>query len=148
MRTSLRRTDGTVICECCVVASSPLRRMRGLLGRRELPPDEGILLRPASSIHCWFMRIPIDVVFLDGELTVLRVAENVKPWRMRSHGGAKAVLELAAGECARRGLAQGDRLVASAPTGAAVRHGRGRKSRFSLPSWAGHSNLSAPAKRR
>jgi uncharacterized membrane protein (UPF0127 family) len=86
--------------------------MRGLLGRRELGTGEGILLRPAAAIHCWFMRFAIDAVFLDDDLVVLKVAPDVKPWRMRAHRGAKAVLELAAGEAARRGIEVGDRLAA------------------------------------
>ena len=109
---TLRRPGGTVVCGRCEVASSPLRRMRGLLGKRELGTGQGILLRPASAIHCWFMRFAIDAVFLDEELVVLKVAPDVRPWRMRSHRGAKAVLELAAGEAERRGLEVGDRLEA------------------------------------
>ena len=56
----------------------------GLLGRRELPDGEGILLRPASSIHMAFMRFPIDAVFLARDLTVLRVVRDLAPWRMAS----------------------------------------------------------------
>jgi uncharacterized membrane protein (UPF0127 family) len=85
--------------------------MRGLLGRRSLAPDEGLLIRPCSSIHMWFMRFPIDAVFLDGELTVLKVVEHLKPWRMSAKRGAKAVLELPAGAVEWRGLQVGDRLT-------------------------------------
>jgi hypothetical protein len=88
--------------------------MRGLLGRRELGTGEGILLRPASAIHCWFMRFAIDAVFLDEDLIVVKVAPDVQPWRMRGHRGAKAVLELGAGEAERRGVEIGDRLTAEA----------------------------------
>ena len=59
----------------------------------------------------FFMRFPIDAVFLDRELRVLRVAAALKPWRMASKRGAKAVLELPAGRCARVGVTEGDRLV-------------------------------------
>jgi uncharacterized membrane protein (UPF0127 family) len=82
--------------------------MRGLLGRRDLALDEGILLRPAGSIHTFFMRFPIDAVFLDREGGVLRIAQSVRPWRTAAARGARSVLELRAGECARRGLAVGD----------------------------------------
>ena len=95
------------------MATSPLQRMRGLLGRRELPEGEGILLRRAGSIHTFFMRFPIDAVFLDREQTVLRVAADVAPWRAVGQRGARAVLELAAGEAARRGVAVGERLVSA-----------------------------------
>ena len=72
--------------------------------------DEGLLLRPANSVHTAFMRFPIDVVFLDGELTVLDVVEDVPPWRMKARKGARAVLELGAGEAARQGIAPADSL--------------------------------------
>ena len=84
--------------------------MRGLLGRKRLDDGEGILLRPASSVHTWFMLFPIDVVFLDRDLAVLRVVPRLRPWRAAWGRGAAAVLELTAGECATRGLRVGDRL--------------------------------------
>ena len=84
--------------------------MKGLLGRRSLPPGEGILLRPASSIHTAFMRFPIDAVFLDREGTVLKVERELPAWRASACRGSKAVLELSAGEAERRGVEVGDRL--------------------------------------
>ena len=84
--------------------------MRGLLGRKELPRGEGMLLRPAASVHTAFMRFPIDVVFLDAELRVVHVAHSVAPWRAVRGKGAKMVVELAAGECSRRDVEVGDRL--------------------------------------
>ena len=108
---SLTREDGRVVCEHLLVAARPLRRMRGLLGRSELPSDQGILLRPASSVHTFFMRFPIDVVFLDRERVVVGIAHELKPWRATAERGAHAALELASGECTRRGVAVGDRLV-------------------------------------
>ena len=101
-----------MVCERCVLADTALARMRGLLGRRELPSGEGILLRPASSVHMAFMRFPIDAVFLDRDLRVLKVASDLRPWRAAGSRGAKAVLEIPAGEAERRGLTVGDRLVA------------------------------------
>ncbi len=110
---TLARPDGRVVVERCLVAARPLRRMRGLLGRRDLPRGEGILLRPAASIHTLFMRFPIDVVFLDEELTVLAIAADLRPWRSAGRRKARAALELPAGECARQELTIGDRLVAA-----------------------------------
>jgi uncharacterized membrane protein (UPF0127 family) len=89
------------------VADTPLARMKGLLGRRSLEPGEGLLLQPAGSVHTAFMRFAIDVVFLDRDLRVLRVAPSVAPWRLVAQRGAKAVLELPAGTAERTRLEPG-----------------------------------------
>ena len=111
MQFPLRKENGNVVCERCVLADTALTRMRGLLGRRELPSGEGLLLRPASSIHMAFMRFAIDAVFLDDEGRVLKVERDLRPWRMAAARRAKAVVELAAGEASRRGIEIGQRLV-------------------------------------
>ena len=103
--------DGNIVCQSCLIAEGPWLRMKGLLGRRELPDGEGILLRPASSIHMAFMRFPIHAVFLARDLTVLRVVRGLAPWRMASKLSAHSVLELPAGTCERRGVHEGDRLT-------------------------------------
>jgi uncharacterized membrane protein (UPF0127 family) len=105
--------SGAAVCDHCVVADRMLPRMKGLLGRRELPPGEGMLIEPAPSIHTFFMRFPIDAVFLSRDNEVLKVATHVKPWRTRSCRRAYAVLELAAGEAERRGIERGQRLTAA-----------------------------------
>ena len=99
---------GHVVCDPCVVAETFGARLRGLLGRRALVNGEGLLIGRESSVHTFFMRFAIDVVFLDAELRVLRVASNVGPWRLKACRGARSVLELGAGEAAARGLAVGD----------------------------------------
>ncbi len=106
----LRSSDGSIVCERCVLADTALARIRGLLGRRSLPSGEGILLKPAASVHTAFMRFPIDAVFLDSELRVLKIASDLRPWRTSGRRKAHAVLELPAGESERRGLKPGDRL--------------------------------------
>jgi uncharacterized protein len=102
-------TRGQCLC-VSELADRPLPRMRGLIGRRGLPAGEGMLLRPAPSIHTAFMRFPIDALFLDRDLRVLDIRESLPPWRAAAKHRARAVLELAAGECARRGVEVGDRL--------------------------------------
>jgi uncharacterized membrane protein (UPF0127 family) len=102
-------TSGRCVC-VGELADRPLLRMRGLMGRRVLPAGEGLLLRPAPGIHTAFMRFPIDALFLDRDLQVLDIVEQLRPWRVASERRARAVLELAAGESARRGVEVGDRL--------------------------------------
>jgi uncharacterized membrane protein (UPF0127 family) len=111
---TLTRADGTVVCERVALADSPVTRMRGLLGRDGLEQGEGLLLRPAASIHTFFMRFPIDAVFLDKSLVVVGIEDAIDPWRTAKQRGAKSVLELPAGESSRRGLEVGDRLTLAA----------------------------------
>jgi uncharacterized protein len=106
---ALKKTDGTVICAQCEIADNPLTRMRGLLGRASLEPDEGMLFRPAGSIHMFFMRFPIDAVFCTRELEVIDVARDLQPWKTAGRRGAKVVVELPVGAAAE--LRPGDRLV-------------------------------------
>jgi uncharacterized membrane protein (UPF0127 family)/CheY-like chemotaxis protein len=108
---TLRREDGRVICERVKVADTLFRRAIGFLGRRSVAPDEGVVLRPNFSIHTFFIRFPIDVVFLDQDLVVLRIVPGLRPFRTASCRGAREVVELRAGECERRGLAVGDRVA-------------------------------------
>ena len=102
-------TSGDALC-VGELADRPLRRMRGLIGRQGLPAGEGLLVSPAPAIHTAFMRFSIDALFLDRNLRVVGIVERLRPWRAASRRRARAVLELAAGECARRGVEIGDRL--------------------------------------
>ena len=102
---------GSVVCDHCTIADAVTTRTRGLLGRDSLPGGQGLLLRPAHSIHTAFMRFPIDVAFLDRELAVIKLVSDLAPWRTARACGADAVLELAAGEIAERSLTLGDQLT-------------------------------------
>jgi uncharacterized membrane protein (UPF0127 family) len=108
---TLRREDGRVVAESVTVADSTGRRLRGLLGKKDLPSGQGVLLRPAWSIHTAFMRFPIDVVFLDADQIVVKIVPNLPSFKTASCRGAREVVELRAGECERRGLALGDRVA-------------------------------------
>src|SRR5688572_749155 len=108
---TLRREDGRVVAESVIVADSTMRRLRGLLGKGDLPSGHGILLRPAWSIHTAFMRFPIDVVFLDADQVVVKIVPRLSPFKTASCRGAREVIELRAGECDRRGLSLGDRVA-------------------------------------
>jgi uncharacterized protein len=121
---TLRREDGRIVCERVVVADRAHRRMRGLLGRKYLRQGEGMVLRPGWSIHTAFMRFPIDAVFLDADQVVIKIEENVGPWRTASCRGAREVVEMAAGECHRRGLEIGDRVAWASRSAADARADR------------------------
>jgi len=110
----LKNADGEVVCERCELADTALKRLRGLLGRSSLDEGEGMLFRPAGSIHMFFMRFPIDAVFCDRDLVVVGVERDLQPWKMARRKGAKVVIELAAG--AAGGVEAGDRLFLETAT--------------------------------
>jgi len=100
----------TVVAEDVAVARSFWSRFRGLMLRREMASGEALLIEPSASIHTAFMRFPIDVAFLDREKRVVKVAENVRPFRVALSRGHSA-LELNAGSAAKANVVEGDRLV-------------------------------------
>ena len=84
-------------------------RVKGLLGRQGLAAGEGLWLMPCRQVHTWFMRFPIDVIFLDGEQNVVGLCPILAPFRLSPYfRRARSALELAAGEAAQVGL--GDKL--------------------------------------
>lgn len=85
--------------------------MRGLLGRSGLEPGTGMLIDAAPSVHMFFMRFPIDVVFLARDRTVVGVRHELRPWRVAGARRAVAALELPAGAAAVAGVEEGDVLV-------------------------------------
>src|SRR5438874_2522169 len=73
---------GTVLAKEAAVAAKPWSRMRGLLGRRQLEPGQGLLIVPCQGVHTIGMAFPIDVLHLDREGVVRRVLHRLKPWRI------------------------------------------------------------------
>lgn len=111
IRVTNARTDG-VLADRCAQANSVLGRGVGLLNRSSLDAGEGLLIRPCSSVHCFFMRFPIDVIFLDGDGKVLKMYAPLKQWRAsRWVRGAKQTLELPAGTIAATETCVGDTLL-------------------------------------
>jgi uncharacterized membrane protein (UPF0127 family) len=91
-------TRDTVIADRARVASSLGDRMVGLLATAEVLPGEGLLIERTSSIHMFFMRYPIDVVFFDKNGRVTKLVHRLKPWRIVPWApGARDCLELRAG---------------------------------------------------
>jgi uncharacterized protein len=107
----VRRADGVVVCERCEIPESALGRARGLLGRDRLEPGEGMLIDRAGSVHMFFMRFRIDVIFLARDRTVVGVKHRLAPWRVAGARGAVASLELPAGRAAEVSVEPGDVLV-------------------------------------
>ncbi len=112
----VRTEAGTIVCDRCEIADRVLARMRGLLGRDALAPGSGMLIDAAPSVHMFFMRFPIDVVFIDRDRKVVRIVQELRPWRVAGARKAVAALELPVGAVAEAGLEEGDVLVFSPTT--------------------------------
>ena len=108
------QTRGAVLGEQVRRADNPWTRFVGLMGRGTLPVGEGLHIAPCSSVHMFFMRIPLDIVYLDKDLRVVKAVSNLKPWRISAARGAKTVLELPIGTIARTGTAAGDQVAVEA----------------------------------
>jgi len=102
---------GQLVCEKCETPESSFGRARGLLGRDGLEPGGGMLIDRAGSVHMFFMRFPIDVVFLARDRRVVKVTHRLKPWRYAGARRAVAALELPAGRAEEVGVEPGDVLV-------------------------------------
>ena len=114
IKTLRRRDTGAVVCERCELAESFWTKFRGLMGHASLPADEGMLFRPAGSIHMFFMRFPIDAVFCSRDLVVLGIERDLQPWKTAKRKGAKVIVELPVGGADR--LELGDQLFLETAT--------------------------------
>ena len=107
--TLMNPRTATPVCEEVTIAKTFLTRLIGLLGKRQLGATEGLWLKPSNGIHTLFMRFPIDVVAFDRHGTVVKTAENVRPWRILGvPRKTRSVLELPAGHLARNPIRIGE----------------------------------------
>lgn len=107
----IRLESGSVVCDRAVLAVTMWPRTKGLLGRSSLADDEGMWIQPTNSIHMFFMRFPIDVIYADAGGRVLKLVRDIGPWKVSMCWGAKVALELPVGAIDRCGVTVGDHLV-------------------------------------
>ena len=97
-----------------MVADTFLTRLAGLMLRQKLPVKTGLLLVPCNSVHMFFMRFAIDVIYIDKEYKIIKVVKSLRPWvGLSMCSQAWATLEMAAGEAARCGCEVGKRIALS-----------------------------------
>ena len=78
----LNRTRATVIADHVEIADCFWKRARGLIGRREIPDGFGLVIRPCNGIHMLFMSMALDAVHVDTSGRVVRILQEIKPWRL------------------------------------------------------------------
>lgn len=92
------RETHQIVADKVILAKSFMSRLKGLMGHPGLDRGEGMLLSPCNSIHTFFMRFPIDVVFLSRDNEIIESVHSMLPWRLSSiHWKAASVLELPGG---------------------------------------------------
>jgi len=104
-------TRQTILARAADVADTSAKRNTGLLKHERLEPGEGLWILPCSAVHTFFMKFPIDLVYLDKRRKVRKVRHAVPAWRMSACLLAHSVLELPAGTAEQTGTAAGDELA-------------------------------------
>lgn len=99
------KETNALIADNIGLANTMITRFVGLMNKKKLEDNEGILLTPCSSIHMMFMKFPLDIVFLDKKNKVIKIIENIKPWKISPVVFmAQSVLELPSGTVSKIGL--------------------------------------------
>ena len=102
------RRNGQLLASTLEPALDSKSRNRGLLGRDYFEAGSALIIAPCSSIHMFFMKFPIDVVFTARDGKVLKVVPQVRPWRIAIKTGAFSAIELPAGAAALADTKAGD----------------------------------------
>ena len=78
----VNQTKNTLLAEGVSLANTPFKRLKGLLGRKDFPAGQALIIQPCNSIHTFFMRFPIDVLFVDKDNRVIQTISSLKPFRL------------------------------------------------------------------
>jgi uncharacterized protein len=104
------QTREAVLGDAVEVADTSEKRRTGLLHHKRLEPGEGLWITPCESVHTFFMKFPIDLVYVDKKRRVRKVRKAVPPWRLSACLTAHSILELPAGTVEKTGTQPGDEL--------------------------------------
>jgi len=116
----INKTRGTVLSEKALLVDTFPRRIKGLLGKKGLLAGEALILKPCNSIHTFFMRFPIDCLFVDKNNKIIKAIPQLQPFRFcRPYLSSRLVIELPCGTIAFTSTQEGDtiRVVSSAESG-------------------------------
>ena len=117
-------TKKTVVSDNCHFANTVLKRMVGLLNRGQFDKGEGLLLDRCYGIHTFGMRFPIDVLFLDKDLCVIRAVKALPPYRTCVVKKSVYVLEVPVGALETSRTSEGDQIQIRTATSDAAANGR------------------------
>ena len=105
----INKTKNTILAEYAVVADTPFKRIKGLLGKNDFKLGEALILKPCNSIHTFFMRFPIDVLFVDKENRLIKTTSLLPPFCLTPiYFRAHFAIELPAGTIQFTSTQEGD----------------------------------------
>lgn len=105
-------TRKVVLVDRGQVANDVWTRFKGLIGVRDLPRGDGLAIIPCNGVHCMFMSIPIDILYVAPDHRVVAMDPMMKPWAVgRFYRGVHYVVELPAGTIRETNTAVGDQLA-------------------------------------
>lgn len=108
----INKTKNKTIANVVCLADTPLKRMKGLLGRKSLGVLEAMVIKPCNSIHTFFMRFPIDVLFVDKNSKVVKGIADMPPFRLSPiYLASQFVVELPAGTIQSTNTTEGDQIA-------------------------------------
>jgi uncharacterized membrane protein (UPF0127 family) len=92
-------------------ADSFLKRLKGLMFKKMPITETGLHLKPCDSIHMFFMRFPIDVVFLNENNQIVKAVPAIQPWKMIFPvKGAVSAVELPEGTIRKYAISEGEKI--------------------------------------
>ncbi len=105
------KNQNNIISKKLIKAKSLWEKTKGLIGKTELDEQSALWIDKCNSIHTYFMKIPIDVIFVDKNLKIYSLKHNLKPWKIIwPQWGAQSVFELPAGKIKKLDIHRGDQL--------------------------------------
>ena len=113
MAYAFNRTRGVYLATDLVIARTHWTRFRGLMATNAsaFPRGRGLWISPSRGIHTFAMRFPIDALYLDRDRKVIRLEQDLKPWRLAAVKiNANSILELPTGTIQESSTALGDQI--------------------------------------
>jgi hypothetical protein len=108
----INKNRNTTLAEDAVIAGTPLKRMVGLLDRRQFEQGQALIIKPCNSIHTLFMRFAIDVIFVDSNNKIIKTIRNMQPFRISAiYLNALFTIELPAGTLEKTSTQTGDHIA-------------------------------------
>lgn len=108
----INQTKNTILADDVIIATRIFQRVKGLLDRTAFRKGEALVIKPGKEIHTLFMLFPIDVLFVDKHLKVVKAISSLKPYRLTPiYWRSRLVIELPAGMINATGTAESDQLL-------------------------------------